>query len=211
MCGELRPEHTGAQVVLLGWVNRRRDLGNVIFIDIRDRSGMTQLVFDKGENAAVHEKASALRSEYVIAAIGKVRRRDADTINKNIATGEVEVTVDELKLLNESKLPPFLPGEAGPINEEVRLKYRYIDLRRENMQANIQLRHKVALAIRQDLSGSGFLEIETPFMTRSTLEGARDYRLTLFYASFLFLPAAIAVMFMSEPPDERSALAAVME
>src|SRR5579864_2016403 len=175
MCGELRPEHTGAQVVLLGWVNRRRDLGNVIFIDIRDRNGMMQLVFDKGENAAVHEKASALRSEYVIAAIGKVRRRDADTVNKNIATGEVEVTVDELKLLNESKLPPFLPSEAGPINEEVRLKYRYIDLRRENMQANIQLRHKVALAIRQDLSGRGFLEIETPFMTRSTPEGARDY------------------------------------
>jgi aspartyl-tRNA synthetase len=175
MCGELRPEQTGAQVVLLGWVNRRRDLGNVIFIDVRDRSGMTQLVFDKGENDAVHEKASALRSEYVIAAIGKVRRRDADTINKNIATGEVEVTVDELKLLNESKLPPFLPSEAGPINEEVRLKYRYIDLRRENMQANIQLRHNVALAIRQDLAGRGFLEIETPFMTRSTPEGARDY------------------------------------
>jgi aspartyl-tRNA synthetase len=175
MCGELRAGHTGAQVILLGWVNRRRDLGNVIFIDVRDRSGMTQLVFDKGENAAVHEKASALRSEYVIAAIGKVRRRNADTVNKNIATGEVEVTVDELKLLNESKLPPFLPSEAGTINEEVRLKYRYIDLRRENMQANIQLRHNVALAIRQDLAGRGFLEIETPFMTRSTPEGARDY------------------------------------
>jgi aspartyl-tRNA synthetase len=175
MCGELRPEHTGTQVILLGWVNRRRDLGNVIFIDIRDRSGMTQLVFDKSANPAVHEKASALRSEYVIAAIGKVRRRDADTVNPNIATGEVEVTVDELKLLNESKLPPFLPSEAGPINEEVRLKYRYIDLRREKMQANIQLRHKVALAIRQDLAARGFLEIETPFMTRSTPEGARDY------------------------------------
>jgi aspartyl-tRNA synthetase len=175
MCGELRNEHTGAQVILLGWVNRRRDLGNVIFIDIRDRSGMTQLVFDKGVNPAGHEKASALRSEYVIAAIGKVRRRDADTVNKNIATGEVEVTVDELKLLNESKLPPFLPSEAGQINEEVRLKYRYIDLRREKMQANIQLRHNVALAIRQDLAGRGFLEIETPFMTRSTPEGARDY------------------------------------
>jgi aspartyl-tRNA synthetase len=175
MCGELRNEHTGTQVILLGWVNRRRDLGNVIFIDIRDRSGMTQLVFDKGVNPAGHEKASALRSEYVVAAIGKVRRRDADTVNKNIATGEVEVTVDELKLLNESKLPPFLPSEAGPINEEVRLKYRYIDLRREKMQANIQLRHNVALAIRQDLAGRGFLEIETPFMTRSTPEGARDY------------------------------------
>ena len=175
MCGELRSEQTGEQVVLLGWVNRRRDLGNVIFIDIRDRSGMTQLVFDKGDNAAAHEKASNLRSEYVIAAIGKVRRRDADTVNKNIATGEIEVTVDELKLLNESKLPPFLPSEAGSLNEEMRLKYRYIDLRRDKMQANIQLRHDVALAIRQYLSGKGFLEIETPFMTRSTPEGARDY------------------------------------
>jgi aspartyl-tRNA synthetase len=175
MCGELRPEHVGSQIVLLGWVNRRRDLGNVIFIDVRDRSGMTQLVFDKGVNPAVHEKASALRSEYVIAAIGKVRLRDADTVNKNIATGEVEVTVDELKLLNESKLPPFLPSESGSINEEVRLKYRYIDLRREKMQANIQLRHNVALAIRTELAGRGFLEIETPFMTRSTPEGARDY------------------------------------
>ncbi|HEY2393699.1 MAG TPA: aspartate--tRNA ligase [Candidatus Angelobacter sp.] len=175
MCGELRPEHVGSQIVLLGWVNRRRDLGNVIFIDVRDRSGMTQLVFDKGVNPAVHEKASALRSEYVIAAIGKVRLRDSDTVNKNIATGEVEVTVDELKLLNESKLPPFLPSESGSINEEVRLKYRYIDLRREKMQANIQLRHNVALAIRTELAGRGFLEIETPFMTRSTPEGARDY------------------------------------
>jgi aspartyl-tRNA synthetase len=175
MCGELRSEQTEAQVVLLGWVNRRRDLGNVIFIDIRDRSGMTQLVFDKGDNAAAHEKASNLRSEYVIAAIGKVRRRDPDTVNKNIATGEIEVTVDELKLLNESKLPPFLPSEAGSLNEEMRLKYRYIDLRRDKMQANIQLRHDVALAIRQELAGRGFLEIETPFMTRSTPEGARDY------------------------------------
>ncbi len=175
MCGELRASETGAQVVLLGWVNRRRDLGNIIFIDIRDRSGITQLVFDKGENAAVHEKAGNLRSEFVIAAIGKVRLRDVDTINKNITTGEIEVVVTDLKLLNESKLPPFLPSEAGPLNEEVRLKYRYIDLRRDVMQANIQLRHKVALAIRQELAGRGFLEIETPFMTRSTPEGARDY------------------------------------
>ncbi len=175
MCGELRAQNTGDQVVLLGWVNRRRDLGNVIFIDIRDRSGITQLVFEKGDNPAAHEKASNLRSEFVIAAIGKARRRDESTVNKSIATGEIEVTVDELKLLNESKLPPFLPSEAGTINEEVRLKYRYIDLRREAMQFNIEMRHKVALAIRQYLSGKGFLEIETPFMTRSTPEGARDY------------------------------------
>jgi aspartyl-tRNA synthetase len=175
MCGELRVEHAGQRVVLLGWMNRRRDLGNLLFIDVRDRSGITQLVFDKGDHAAVHEKASGLRSEYVIAAIGTVRKRDHDTVNPNIPTGEVEVTVDELKLLNESKLPPFLPGDTDIANEEVRLKYRYIDLRRDKMQANIELRHKVALAIRQALSGRGFFEIETPFLTRSTPEGARDY------------------------------------
>ncbi len=174
MCGDLRPHHAGERVVLMGWVNRRRDMGNLIFIDLRDRTGVTQLVFDKSGNAAAHEKAENLRSEYVVAAIGQVRRRDPQTVNKNIATGEVEVRVDELRLLNESKVPPFLPAEAPP-NEEARLKYRYIDMRREQMQFNIELRHKVALAIREYLSSRGFFEIETPFMTRSTPEGARDY------------------------------------
>ncbi len=190
MCGELRPHHDGEKVVLMGWVNRRRDLGNVIFIDLRDRTGISQLVFDKGENAAVHEKAGSLRSEFVVAAIGKVRRRDPETINANIATGEVELVVQELKLLNESKLPPFQPGEDGPVNEEVRLKYRYLDLRRPEMQFNIELRHKVALAIRQHLAGKGFFEIETPFMTRSTPEGARDYLVPsrVYPGSFYALP-----------------------
>src|SRR5690348_8931873 len=175
MCGELRSQNDGQQVVLLGWVNRRRDLGNVIFIDVRDRTGLTQLVFDKSENPILHEKASTLRSEFVIGAIGKVRRRGEKTINRNIPTGEIEVVASELKLLNESKQPPFLPSDPALANEEVRLKYRYIDLRREPMQYNIELRHRVALAIRQYLSGKGFFEIETPFMTRSTPEGARDY------------------------------------
>ncbi|HET8888248.1 MAG TPA: aspartate--tRNA ligase [Candidatus Angelobacter sp.] len=174
-CGELRAENAGQQVVLMGWVNRRRDLGNVIFIDVRDRTGLTQLVFDKSDNAELHAKASGLRNEFVIAGMGKVRRRDEKTINRNIPTGEIEVVVTELKLLNESKLPPFLPSDPALANEEVRLKYRYLDLRREPMQYNIELRHKVALAIRQYLSGQGFFEIETPFMTRSTPEGARDY------------------------------------
>jgi aspartyl-tRNA synthetase len=174
-CGELRAENAGQQVVLMGWVNRRRDLGNVIFIDVRDRTGLTQLVFDKSDNAELHAKASGLRNEFVVAGIGKVRRRDEKTINRNIPTGEIEVVVTELKLLNESKLPPFLPSDPALANEEVRLKYRYLDLRREPMQYNIELRHKVALAIRQYLSGQGFFEIETPFMTRSTPEGARDY------------------------------------
>ena len=174
-CGELRPENAGQQVVLMGWVNRRRDLGNVIFVDVRDRTGLTQLVFDKSDNAALHTKASELRSEFVIAAIGKVRKRDEKTVNRNVPTGDVEVVVAELKLLNESKQPPFLPSDPTLANEEVRLKYRYLDLRREPMQYNIELRHKVALAIRQYLAGQGFFEIETPFMTRSTPEGARDY------------------------------------
>jgi aspartyl-tRNA synthetase len=175
MCGELGAQQAGQQVVLMGWVNRRRDMGNLIFVDVRDRTGLTQLVFDKSDSAALHEKASGLRSEYVIAAIGKVRERDAKTVNRNIPTGEIEVVVSELKLLNESKVPPFLPGDPALANEEVRLKYRYLDLRREPMQYNIELRHKVALAIRDHLAGRGFFEIETPFMTRSTPEGARDY------------------------------------
>ena len=159
----------------MGWVNRRRDMGNLVFIDVRDRTGLTQLVFDKSDNAALHEKASGLRSEFVIAAIGKVRKREEKTVNKNLPTGEIEVVVSELKLLNESKQPPFLPSDPALANEEVRLKYRYLDLRREPMQYNIELRHKVALAIRGYLSSQGFFEIETPFMTRSTPEGARDY------------------------------------
>ena len=174
-CGELRAEHSGQQVVLMGWVNRRRDMGNLVFIDVRDRTGLTQLVFDKSDNAALHEKASGLRSEFVIAAIGKVRKREEKTINRALPTGEIEVVVSELKLLNESKQAPFLPSDPALANEEVRLKYRYLDLRREPMQYNIELRHKVALAIRDYLSSQGFFEIETPFMTRSTPEGARDY------------------------------------
>ncbi len=159
----------------MGWVNRRRDLGNLIFVDLRDRSGVTQVVFNKERDAAIHEKASGLRNEYVIAVTGRVKQRDPNTVNKNIPTGEVELTAEEIRLLNESKQPPFLPGDTALTNEETRLKYRYIDLRRDVMQFNIEMRHKVALAIRNYLAGQGFFEIETPFMTRSTPEGARDY------------------------------------
>jgi aspartyl-tRNA synthetase len=175
MCGALRPADAGKKAVLLGWVNRRRDLGNLIFIDVRDRSGVTQIVISNEANAAVHRKAELLRNEYVIAAIGTVKRRDADTVNRNIPTGEVELVVEELRILNEAKHPPFLPGDTVLANEEMRLKYRYIDLRREAMQFNIEMRHKVSLAIRDYLAAQGFFEIETPFMTRSTPEGARDY------------------------------------
>ncbi len=159
----------------MGWVNRRRDLGSIIFIDLRDRTGVTQVVVNRELNSAAHDKAEQLRNEYVIAVTGTVKQRDRDTVNKNIPTGEVELVVEELRLLNESKQPPFLPGEAVLPNEEMRLKYRYIDLRRDAMQFNIELRHKVSKAIRDYLSAEGFFEIETPFMTRSTPEGARDY------------------------------------
>ena len=159
----------------MGWVNRRRDLGNLIFIDLRDRTGVTQVVCNKELNAASHSKAETLRNEYVIAAIGTVKQRDPSTFNKNIPTGEVELVVEELRILNESRQPPFLPSDTVLPNEEMRLKYRYIDLRREAMQFNIEMRHKVTKAIRDYLSAEGFLEVETPFMTRSTPEGARDY------------------------------------
>jgi aspartyl-tRNA synthetase len=175
MCGALRPADAGKKAVLMGWVNRRRDLGNLIFIDLRDRTGVTQVVFNKELNTAAHAKAESLRNEYVIAVTGTVKQRDASTVNKNIPTGEVELVTEELRLLNESKQPPFLPGDTVLPNEEMRLKYRYIDLRRDAMQFNIELRHKVSKAIRDYLSSLGFFEIETPFMTRSTPEGARDY------------------------------------
>ena len=174
MCGELRAENAGQHVVLMGWVNRRRDHGGLIFLDLRDRSGITQVVVDEKVGAA-HDKADAARSEYVVAVKGHVRRRGAGLENPNMPTGEIEVVADELLLLNESKTPPFSPAEEAIANEEVRLKYRYLDLRRTEMQHNFALRSKVAMAIRNYLVGEGFLEIETPFMTRSTPEGARDY------------------------------------
>jgi aspartyl-tRNA synthetase len=175
MCGELRAEQAGQDVVLMGWVNRRRDHGNLIFLDVRDRSGITQVVLDIEKSPAAHAKAEAARSEFVVAVKGQVRRRAAGLENPNMPTGEIEVVANELLLLNESKTPPFSPAEEAIGNEEVRLKYRYLDLRRTGMQHNFALRSKVAMAIRNYLVAEGFLEIETPFMTRSTPEGARDY------------------------------------
>jgi aspartyl-tRNA synthetase len=175
MCGGLRASDAGKKAVIMGWVNRRRDLGNLVFLDVRDRTGITQVVSDAETNRALHDKAGELRNEYVVAVTGTVKLRDANTVNKNIPTGEVELVADELRVLNESKQPPFLPGDTSLPNEELRLQYRYIDLRRDAMQRNIELRHKVAIAIRDCLSAQGFFEIETPYMTRSTPEGARDY------------------------------------
>ena len=168
-------EQDGQDIVLMGWVNRRRDHGNLIFLDVRDRTGITQVVLDKEISGEAHAKAETARSEYVVAVKGNVRRRGAGLDNPNMATGAIEVVAQELLLLNEAKTPPFSPAEDAIANEEVRLKYRYLDLRRPQMQHNFELRHKVARAIRNYLSDEGFLEIETPFMTRSTPEGARDY------------------------------------
>jgi aspartyl-tRNA synthetase len=174
-CGELRAADVGKRALLMGWVHRRRDLGGVIFIHLRDREGVTQLVFHEDVRPEVHSRAEALGSEYVIAAQGQVEKRSAETINSNIPTGEVELVVDKVWILNESRTPPFPMEETVDVKEDVRLKYRYIDLRRPHMQRNIMLRAKVSLAVREVLADLGFLEIETPFMTKSTPEGARDF------------------------------------
>jgi len=175
LCGELRAAHAGQQVVLMGWVNRRRDHGNLIFLDLRDRTGIAQVVLDKELTPVGHEKGEQVRSEYVVAAVGKVRLRDADAINPKMVTGEIEIEATELLVLNDARLAPFSPSEEAIQNEEVRLKYRYVDLRRQEMQRNFRLRHDITLAIRDNLSQQGFLEIETPILTKSTPEGARDF------------------------------------
>ncbi len=174
-CGQLRAQQAGEQVILMGWVNRRRDHGNLIFLDLRDRTGMTQIVLDKDLTPEGHGKAEHVRPEYVVAVVGKVRLRSAEVINPKMATGEVEIAAEKLLVLNDSRVPPFSPAEDAIANEELRLKYRYIDLRRQQMQQNFEQRHKITRAVRESLSNQGFLEIETPFMTRSTPEGARDY------------------------------------
>ena len=174
-CGELRAAHAGQQVVLMGWVNRRRDHGNLIFLDLRDRSGISQIVLDKELVPDGHAKGEHVRPEYVVAAVGKVRLRASDVINPKMPTGEIEIEATQLLVLNDARLAPFSPAEEAIQNEEVRLKYRYVDLRRQEMQRNFRLRHDITLAIRDNLSRRGFLEIETPILTKSTPEGARDF------------------------------------
>jgi aspartyl-tRNA synthetase len=174
-CGALRASDAGKRAVLMGWVHRRRDHGGLIFLNLRDREGSTQVVFRADEGSEIHKKAEMLGSEWVIAVEGEVEKRTPETINPNLPTGEVEVVGSKLWILNESRTPPFPMEEAVDVKEDARLKYRYVDLRRPRMQRNIILRSKIAFAIRQFLNDLGFLEIETPFMTRSTPEGARDY------------------------------------
>ena len=175
MCGDLRASNAGQTVLLMGWAHRRRDHGAVIFIDMRDRTGHTQAIFHEDVDPAVHQRAEEVRAEYVIAVEGVVALRSKETINPNMPTGEVEVVASKIWILNESKTPPFPMEEHVDVSEDARLKYRYVDLRRPQMQRNIILRSKIAFAVRQQLTNLGFLEIETPFMTRSTPEGARDY------------------------------------
>jgi aspartyl-tRNA synthetase len=174
-CGDLRATHAGQPVVLMGWVNRRRDHGNLIFLDLRDRSGIAQIVLDKELIPDGHAKGEQVRPEYVVAAVGRVRLRAQDAINPKMPTGEIEIEATQLLVLNDTRLAPFSPSEEAIQNEEVRLKYRYVDLRRPEMQRNFRLRHDITLAIRDNLSQQGFLEIETPILTKSTPEGARDF------------------------------------
>ena len=172
-CGALDAASVGKDVVLLGWVHRIRDLGALVFIDIRDRHGMTQVVARDSETLVA--AARRLRPEFVIAALGRVERRSAETVNPKMKTGEIEVAAAEIRLLNDAKTPPFPVADDSPVSEDTRLKYRYIDLRRARMQHNMTLRHKATMEIRKYFDSQGFLEIETPMLTKSTPEGARDY------------------------------------
>ena len=174
-CGDLRAANAGEHVVVMGWVNRRRDHGNLIFLDVRDRSGIAQVVLDKEITPDGHLKGEQVRPEYVVAAVGKVRLRDKDAINPKMPTGEIEIEATEIRVLNDTRLAPFSPADEAIQNEEVRLKYRYVDLRRAEMQRNFRLRHEITLAIRESLANQGFLEIETPILCKSTPEGARDF------------------------------------
>jgi len=173
-CGDIRSEHTGQEVTLFGWVNRQRDMGNLVFIDLRDREGVVQVVVPS-DNEEVLNKAKKVRMENVLAVKGVVKEREKNARNPQLPTGDVEVVARELKVLSPAKVPPFVIADPPQAAEELRFKYRYMDMRRPAMQRNIKLRHQAALGVRNYLSENGFLEIETPFLTKSTPEGARDY------------------------------------
>jgi aspartyl-tRNA synthetase len=174
-CGELRSADVGARVTLAGWVHRRRDHGNLIFIDVRDRWGLTQAVFNPALSQDAHDKAARLRNEFVVQVSGVVAERPTGMHNPQLATGDIEVVADQLEILSEAKTPVFYINEEGEVDEALRLRYRYLDLRRERMQRNLVLRHEVVRFIRDYLAERGFVEIETPILIKSTPEGARDY------------------------------------
>jgi aspartyl-tRNA synthetase len=174
-CGELREAQVGQTVTLMGWADTRRDLGGVVFIDLRDREGLCQIVARPEVSPEAHVRADRVRGEYVLAVTGVVSARSAETVNPKLATGGVEVLASEIRILSEARTPPFPIEDEVNTSEDIRLKYRYIDLRRPRMQRNIRLRHQLTMEIRRYLDDQGFLEIETPFLTKSTPEGARDY------------------------------------
>ena len=173
-CGELSSANIGEKVTVMGWVQKNRNKGGIVFMDLRDRSGILQIVFEGEEQAELMEKASKLRSEFVVAVVGNVEKRSG-AVNENLATGEIEVRAEELRILSESEVPPFQVEENSKTKEELRLKYRYLDLRRPDIQKNIMMRSRACAVIRNFLTEEGFLEIETPMLTKSTPEGARDY------------------------------------
>ena len=187
-CGELREAHAGEEVTVCGWVQRQRDLGQLIFVDLRDRTGIVQLAFDEETAPAVFEKAASVRGEYVLAARGTVRVRIAK--NPDLPTGDVEIAVEELRILSRAETPPFEIVENSPTAEATRLKYRYLDLRRPDLQRNILLRHRIAKVARDYFDAEGFIELETPMLIRSTPEGARDFLVPsrLHAGSFYALP-----------------------
>jgi aspartyl-tRNA synthetase, bacterial type len=175
MCGTLTAADEGREVTVFGFAAKLRDLGNLLFIDLRDRTGLLQLAFDVSVNAELFEKARQVKQEYVIAASGKVQLRTGKNVNPNMPTGEVEINVAELKILAEAELPPFVISEKAAVGENLKLKYRYLDLRKPTLQNNLIIRDKISRVARNFLSDQGFLEIETPFLGKSTPEGARDY------------------------------------
>ncbi len=189
-CGDLRRTDVGKEVVLMGWVATRRDHGGLLFVDLRDREGIAQIVFNLKTDPRGHELAKELRTEWVLAVKGKVEERPQGTVNKKIPTGEIEVKVTDFEILNQAKTPPFLIEDKSDTAEDLRLRYRYLDLRRPVLQKNIILRHKVMQATRRYLSDNGFLEVETPFLTKSTPEGARDFLVParLYPGKFYALP-----------------------
>lgn len=174
-CTDLSVADVGQKVVVMGWAQKRRDLGGVIFVDLRDRTGILQVVFNTAADAGLFEKAESIRSEYVLAVVGEVTKRSPETVNPKLITGEIEVIASELRILSKAETPPMQIEEDSDVNETTRLKYRYLDLRRPDMQKNLILRHRVAKIARDYYDENGFLEIETPMLTKSTPEGARDY------------------------------------
>ena len=188
-CAELSAANVGETVTIMGWVQKNRNKGGLVFVDVRDRSGIIQVVFEEGKSEAeLIEKAARLRAEFVVAVVGKVEKRSG-AVNENLATGEIEIIPEQLRILSESETPPFPIEENSRTKEEVRLKYRYLDLRRPDLQRNLMMRSKVATLTRQFLADEGFFEIETPILIGSTPEGARDYLVPSFRPTSILIPS----------------------